>query len=55
MYEFFFASSAVRDCGRIPDQEIWEINIAMDSLSGNLQHPTVDRDNLFQKFGFPAP
>ncbi len=22
-------------------------------FSNNLQHPTVDRDNIYQKFGFP--
>jgi len=27
---------------------------AVAKLSGGLQHPTVDRDNLYQKFGFPA-
>ncbi len=26
---------------------------AVARLSGDLQHPTVDRDNLYQKFGFP--
>ncbi|MFH2001937.1 MAG: ankyrin repeat domain-containing protein [Planctomycetota bacterium] len=27
---------------------------AVPELCGNLQHPTVDRDNLFQKFAFPV-
>ena len=26
---------------------------AVPKISNNLQHPTVDRDNIYQKFSFP--
>ena len=28
------------------------VSKAVSDLSGDLQHPTVDRDNIYQKFGF---
>lgn len=30
------------------------VSAAVAKKSGNLQHPTVDRDNIYQKFGFPV-
>jgi len=30
------------------------VSKAVAERSGDLQHPTVDRDNLYQKFGFPV-
>lgn len=26
----------------------------VSKISDDLQHPTVDRDNIYQKFGFPV-
>ena len=31
-----------------------KVSESVVKLSGDLQHPTVDRDNLYQKFGFPV-
>ncbi len=28
------------------------VNTQVARASGDLQHPTVDRDNIYQKFGF---
>jgi len=40
--------------GLISTDELREyVAIAVDKLSNGLQHPTVDRDNIYQKFGFP--
>lgn len=30
------------------------VNSSVSGWSGNLQNPTIDRDNIFQKFGFPV-
>ena len=31
-----------------------KVSESVAKLSGDLQHPTVDRDNIYVKFGFPV-
>ena len=41
--------------GTISTDELRDyVSANVADVSGNLQHPTVDRDNIYQKFGFPS-
>lgn len=41
--------------GKVTTDELRDfVSLSVATASGNLQHPTVDRDNLYQRFAFPV-